>query len=233
MKRRDFLKASLTSAVALTMDQSQLHAGPKTSEHLPPLPRRPYGPDAIELSVIGFGGIVVKDAEPEHAKRVVAEAVERGINYFDVAPTYGDAEEKLGPALEPYRKNVFLACKTGQRTAERAQEEFDRSRQRLRTDYFDLYQLHDWKPRYPIEESIETMALQQEQGKTRYIGVSNFNAEQIGRALSVAFFHSNQPRYNLFDRHIEDSIIPFCRQKGIGILAHSAEGSALATARVW
>ena len=64
------------------------------------------------------------------------------VNYFDVAPAYGDAEEKLGPALEPYRKHVFLACKTKRRDWAGAEEELKRSLARLRTDYVDLYQLH-------------------------------------------------------------------------------------------
>ena len=67
-------------------------------------PKRPLGKTGCELSIIGFGGIVVQDAAPEHAGAVVAEAFEKGINYFDVAPSYGDAELKLGPALEPYMK---------------------------------------------------------------------------------------------------------------------------------
>ncbi len=71
------------------------------------------------LTIVGFGGIIVKDEEQPAANRLVAEAVkERGINYFDVAPSYGNAEERLGPALEPYRDSVFLACKTTDRTPE-------------------------------------------------------------------------------------------------------------------
>jgi aryl-alcohol dehydrogenase-like predicted oxidoreductase len=72
--------------------------------------RRPLGITGEELSIIGFGGIVVMDVQPVDAARLVAEAVDRGINYFDVAPSYGNAEERLGPALEPYRRGVFLAC---------------------------------------------------------------------------------------------------------------------------
>ena len=68
--------------------------------------------------------------------------MEKGVNYFDVAPSYGDAEIKLGPALEPYRKDVFLACKTTERTKEGAAAELRESLQRLRTDHLDLYQLH-------------------------------------------------------------------------------------------
>ena len=88
---------------------------------------REYGNTGIELSVIGFGGIVLTDTEPEHAVRIVAEAVGRGVNYFDVAPSYGDAQDRLGPALKPYRNDVFLACKTGQRDREGAEAELQDS----------------------------------------------------------------------------------------------------------
>ena len=70
------------------------------------------------------------------------EAIDRGINYFDVAPSYGNAEEQLGPALRPYRDNVFLACKTGRRDAAGAREEMEQSLRKMQTDHFDLYQLH-------------------------------------------------------------------------------------------
>ncbi|HXK93741.1 MAG TPA: aldo/keto reductase, partial [bacterium] len=105
------------------------------------MPRRGYG-SSEPLSIIGFGGIVVMNAEPAHAARVVARAVDRGVNYFDVAPTYGDAQDKLGPALEPYRDRVFLACKTTRRDKAGAEEELNDSLKKLRTDHFDLYQLH-------------------------------------------------------------------------------------------
>ena len=103
---------------------------------------RPYGNTGIELSVVGFGGIICRDEEPATAARVVAGAVDRGVNYFDVAPGYGNAQQILGPALEPHRHSVFLACKTGRRTAAEAQDELDESLRLLRTDYLDLYQLH-------------------------------------------------------------------------------------------
>ncbi len=106
------------------------------------LRQRKYGKTGVQLSIIGFGGIVVDGAEQQHANRVVAEAFEKGVNYFDVSPTYGDAELKLGPALKPYRKKVFLACKTGQRRREGASQELNESLKRLHTDYLDLYQLH-------------------------------------------------------------------------------------------
>jgi aryl-alcohol dehydrogenase-like predicted oxidoreductase len=104
--------------------------------------RRQLGKTGLEVSIITFGGIVVMNVEQTDANNVVAEAVDRGINYFDVAPSYGDAEVKLGPALEPFRQNVSLACKTGKRDKEGAAAELRQSLKNLRTDHFDVYQLH-------------------------------------------------------------------------------------------
>ncbi|MFX1355570.1 MAG: aldo/keto reductase, partial [Promethearchaeota archaeon] len=86
--------------------------------------KRTLGKTGESLSIVGFGGIAVMNEESDVAAQLVAKAVqERGINYFDVAPSYGNAEERLGPALEPYRQDVFLACKTGERSAEGAEKE--------------------------------------------------------------------------------------------------------------
>src|SRR5438034_940644 len=103
---------------------------------------RPYGETNEHLSIVAMGGIVVMGVEQAEADRRTRDAIDRGINYFDVAPSYGDAEERLGPALEPFRKDVFLACKTGKRTRDEAAAELRVSLKRLRTDHFDLYQLH-------------------------------------------------------------------------------------------
>ena len=132
MDRRSFLKNSILSSSALPLLRADA-----------PIEKRPYNKD-VSLSVIGFGGIVVMGMEQAEANRTVADAVARGINYFDVAPSYGngEAEEKLGPALAPHRKNVFLACKCERRDAEGARQQLEQSLKRLRTDYFDLYQFH-------------------------------------------------------------------------------------------
>ena len=79
---------------------------------------------------------------PEEASNYVSEAVDRGINCFDAAPTYGNAQERLGPARKPYRDKCFLPCKITKRDATGAQEEFEESFRFLQTDHFDLYQLH-------------------------------------------------------------------------------------------
>jgi aryl-alcohol dehydrogenase-like predicted oxidoreductase len=151
--------------------------------------KRGLGRTGEMLSVIGFGGIAVMNETAEDAARVVARAVEeRGINYFDVAPSYGNAEEMLGPALEPYRNGVFLACKTGKRDAAGAEEELHASLKRLRTDHVDLYQLHAMKSPEDVEQvlgpggALETFVRAREQGKTRFLG---FSAHSEAAALAL------------------------------------------------
>jgi len=136
--------------------------------------------------VVGVSVKIKMDQTPEFSARVVAEAVERGVNYFDVAPSYGNAEERLGPALEPYRKDVFLACKTAQRTAEGARQEFKRSCELLRTDTFDLYQLHavtnlekDVEQSFGAGGVMDFIIEMKNEGRIRHVGFSCHN-EQAG-----------------------------------------------------
>jgi aryl-alcohol dehydrogenase-like predicted oxidoreductase len=145
--------------------------------------KRVLGKTGEKLSVVGFGGIVVMNEPVENAKKIVARAIERGINYFDVAPSYGDAEEKLGPALEPYRDQVFLACKTMERAKEGAWRELNESLKRLRTDHFDLYQFHAVTTLDEVEAifspngAIEAFLKVREEGLIRYIGFSAHSEE--------------------------------------------------------
>lgn len=179
--RRQFLKTTALSATALALPARAANPGG--------LSRRQFGTKPEELSLIGFGGIVVSGAEQDHANRVVAEFVEKGVNYFDVAPSYGDAEVKLGPALEPYRKQCFLACKTNKRTAAEAKEEFARSLERLRTDHFDLYQLHsltdvekDVDASFAAGGVMEYLLEEKKQGRIKYLG---FSAHSVAAALAA------------------------------------------------
>ena len=151
---------------------------------------RTLGKTGRELSVVGFGGILVCAHEQSEANRLVANARERGVNYFDVAPSYfdGEAEEKLGPALEPFREECFLACKTNKREAAGAQAELDQSLRRLRTDHFDLYQLHAMTELADVERvfapggAMEVFLRAREQGKARHLG---FSAHSVEAALAL------------------------------------------------
>jgi predicted aldo/keto reductase-like oxidoreductase len=198
MKRRDFLKTTAFSTASLAFHNPLLAVDAESPSSNPAtVPCREYGKTGINLSIIAFGGLVLRGSEQEHADRAVAEAVERGVNYFDVAPTYGNAEERLGPALEPYRKNVFLACKTRHRDREGAEGELSRSLERLRTDYFDLYQLHaisdvekDVKTAFAKGGAMEAILEAKKDGRVRHVGFSAHSVESALAAMDLHDFDS-------------------------------------------
>jgi len=158
--------------------------------------KRPYGNTGEQISLVGMGGIVVADIPQEEANRIVAEAVDKGVNYFDVAPTYGNAQERLGPALEPYRKNVFLACKTAERDKVGSAKELETSLKLLRTDHVDLYQMHGLSSVEEVEKvfapggAMETFREAKQAGKARFLGFSAHSAEAAAEALSRFQFDS-------------------------------------------
>ena len=153
------------------------------------------------VSRVAFGGVIVDGETTEDANRFVSTAVEMGVNYFDVAPTYGNAEMMLGPALEPYRKDVFLACKTEDRTKEGSRRLLESSLENLRTDYLDLYQLHavfnleDVETTFGKDGAFETYIKAKEEGLIKHIGFSA---------------HSTEAALALMERYDFDSIMfPF------------------------
>ena len=201
MERRDFLKSLSGAGLLSLLDSAYLNAKERLQSGqgaADPVPKRQFGRAEDRISVIGFGGIVVKDVSPEDANRYVSEAFDRGINYFDFAPTYGNAQERLGPALKPYRDRCFLACKTTQRDAAGAREELEASLKTLQTDHFDLYQLHAITTRDDVEQAfakggaMETFLKAKEQGKIRYLGFSA---------------HSEVAAHEAMDRYDFDSVL--------------------------
>lgn len=187
MKRRDFIRATALAAPAISLFPADLST--ITRKTLPgKIEKRSLGKTGEMLSMIGFGGIVVKDATPEVASALVKLAIDGGINYFDVAPSYGDAEVKLGPALQPYRKNVFLACKTGERTKDGSRKELEQSLKNLRTDHFDIYQHHAVTSLKDVDTihgpggAMETFLEARKEGKVRFLG---FSAHSVEAALGM------------------------------------------------
>jgi len=199
------------------------------SSNEPRIPRRPFGGAGVSLSVIGMGGIVVMGAEQAHADRIVAEFVERGVNYFDVAPTYGDAEDRLGPALEPYRKDVFLACKTDKRTREGAAEDLERSLAKLRTSHFDLYQLHgvtdvakDIDAVFAKGGAMEVLIEAKGAGRVRHLGFSAHSVEAAMTAMDRFDFDSVLFPVNFatyYAGHFGPQIMERALAKGVARLA--------------
>lgn len=178
MDRREFVTAAAMAATA--------------KGAAAPLPKRPYK-EGVELSVIGFGGIVVCGMPQEEGSRRVAAAFDRGVNYFDCAPSYfdGEAEIKLGEALKPYRNKVFLAEKTTRRDAAGAREELERTLRRFHTDHVDLYQFHAVSSMEDVDKILapkgaaETFLAAKKEGKTRFLGFSAHHAPAALRLLDA------------------------------------------------
>jgi aryl-alcohol dehydrogenase-like predicted oxidoreductase len=229
MHRRDFLKKG-TVAAGLAASRTILPPLAKAGEAAGPgpIPKRRLGKTGVDLSIIALGGIVVMNAEQSHANDVVAEAFDRGINYYDVAPTYGNAQSRLGPALEPYRQRVFLACKTGKRDKAGSALELEESLRLLRTDHVDLYQFHGVTKKEDVEQifgpsgAMETFQAARQAGKVRFIG---FSAHSVENALAMLdhfpfdtiLFPTN---FVLFSQaKFGPQVISRAREKGMGILA--------------
>jgi aryl-alcohol dehydrogenase-like predicted oxidoreductase len=198
---------------------------------------RQLGQNGPDIPVIGLGawpigggmGLVAE----QNAISTIHAAIDSGITLIDTAQAYRTSETLVGKAMKNgYRDRAFIATKVSFDYSPAAiRSAMENSLRELDVEYVDLYQIHSWKAQYPIEASMETMAQLQREGKTRYIGVSNFNADQMRQALRVARFHSNQPRYNLFDRQIEAEDVPFCERESIGILGHSPLAKGLLTGK--
>lgn len=184
MKRRHFIRNSALGSLALSIPAIRSFGNDFSSDYK--IPGRILGKTGKKLSVIGFGGIMLNNFSQEFANELVSKAWELGVNYYDVAPTYGNAEERLGPALKPYRKNAFLACKTTQREAAGAQKELESSLRLLQTDHFDLYQFHGFTSVEEVEKvfgpggAMETFEKARKEGKIKNIG---FSAHSVDAAL--------------------------------------------------
>lgn len=230
MKRRDFIKTTSLAAPMISLFPAELSAITR-KKISGKIEKRSLGRTGELLSMIGFGGIVVKDATTQESSSLVKLAIDAGINYFDVAPSYGDAEIKLGPALEPYRKGVFLACKTGERTKAGARTELEQSLKHLRTDHFDLYQHHAVTTLEDVDTilgsggAMETFLEARKEGKIRFIG---FSAHSVEAAMALMdrfdfdtiLFPFNYTMWN--SGNFGPQVMARAQEKKMGILALKA-----------
>jgi aryl-alcohol dehydrogenase-like predicted oxidoreductase len=201
-----------------------------------------YGAWAIGGSGWQFAWGVQDDSESVAA---IHRALELGVNWIDTAAVYGlgHSEEVVGRALKEWhgsRPYVFTKCGLRGDVAGEVQKvlsadsirgEVEDSLRRLSADVIDLYQIH-WPPdpdSSALEEGWSTLANLKREGKVRWIGVSNFNVQQLQRAQAIAPVTSLQPRYSLVHREIEDEILPYCLSEGIGVIAYSPMASGLLT----
>ena len=188
-------------------------------------PRLGFG--AWAVGGTGWGGSAPGDARDR--ADAVARAVERGITFFDTAPSYGDgaSETLLGRILAPHRTRVAIATKVGPHDDPRTS--LAASLRRLQTDCVDLVQLHEARERWAWR--LEQLAELREEGKARAVGLCNATQRQIARALELAPLASYQGPYNLFDRDVEQRELPLCRERGLAFLAYRPLASGLLTGK--
>jgi predicted aldo/keto reductase-like oxidoreductase len=191
MKRRTFIRNTTLGGLAMALP------GIKDSDKTifpADIPRRKLGRATDELSIIGFGGIMLNKNSQEFANENIAKAFDSGVNYFDVAPGYGDAQDRMGPALKPYRDKCFLACKTTMRDKIGAEKELNQSLQKLKTDHFDVYQMHalstvdEVKKAFDKDGAMETFLKARQEGKIRHIGFSAHTEAAALQALELFDF---------------------------------------------
>jgi aryl-alcohol dehydrogenase-like predicted oxidoreductase len=227
MKRRKFVTVSAMSVPLISMFPASLSSITRETKK-GKIEKRSLGKTGEKLSVIGFGGIMVDKATTEESAAWVKEAIDNGINYFDVAPSYGNAQEMLGPALEPYRKDVFLACKTGERKKEGARKELEQSLKYLRTDHFDLYQLHAVTTLEDVDTifnkggAMETFLEARDEGKVRLLGFSAHSVEAAMALMDRFDFDTILFPFNFatwYAGNFGPQVMEKAKEKGMGILA--------------
>ena len=211
---------------------------------------RSLGDGGPVVSVVGLGtNNFGRRCDYEQSLAVIDAALDAGLTLIDTADIYsqGTSEEFIGRALEGRRDSVVIATKFGQAMDERPEERrgnpdyirwaVEGSLRRLRTETIDVYQMHEPDPSTPIEETLEALHELVREGKVRYIGSSNFSAEQIEAAEEVARvaglhrFVSVQNHYSLVEREAEDEVLPLCEKLGLGFLPYFPLASGLLTGK--
>jgi aryl-alcohol dehydrogenase-like predicted oxidoreductase len=204
---------------------------------------RKLGNSDLEITAIGVGAWAIGgggwqfswgDQDDSDSVSAIRAALDAGINWIDTAAVYGlgHSEEVVGEAIQGISKKPYIFTKCERRwdndrkifpslKADSIRKECEDSLRRLKIDTIDLYQVHWPEPDADIEEGWTEMARLKEEGKVRWIGVSNFSAEQMKRAQKIAPITSLQPPYSLLVRKAEPEILPFARQNNIGVIVYS------------
>jgi len=212
---------------------------------------RNLGGSGLRVSAVGLGcNNFGQRIDLEASRKVIHKALDLGITLFDTADIYsnmGGSETVLGEVLGDRRKDIVLATKYSKPMAEDGTKQgasrryiinaVEASLKRLKTDYIDLYQQHDYDPLTPIEETLRALVELVRQGKVRYIGNSNFpawrvaEAEYVARAMNVTHFVSCQDEYSLVVRDIEKDLLPAAEEYNLGLLPFFPLASGLLTGK--
>lgn len=213
-----------------------------------------FGRTGLDVTRIGFGSWAVGGSgwfggwgsqEDQDSVAAIHRALEHGVNWIDTAAVYGlgHSEEVVARALDGVseRPYVFTKCElvwdeagnvSNSLKADSVKRECEDSLRRLNVEAIDLYQVHWPSPDEDIEEGWQAMADLKEEGKARHIGVSNFDVGQLKRAEAVAPVETLQPPYSMLNRGVEEEILPYCQENGIGVINYSPMFSGLLTGRM-
>ena len=200
----------------------------------------PLGKSTLQISRIGFGCMSLKGSY-EEMEKLIHQAIEGGINYFDTADLYekGLNEKTVGKAIAHKRADIVLATKVGNQwrndgsgwdwnpTKQHILTAVEASLKRLQTDYIDLYQLHGGTIDDPIDEAIEAFELLKKQGKIRFYGISSIRPNVIKEYLRKSNITSVMMQYSLLDRRAGEIVFPLLMEHNIGILARGTIASGL------
>jgi uncharacterized protein len=184
-----------------------------------------FGKTGMTVSELGFGGIPIIRLDEKAAVAVLRRAYESGITFYDTANAYRDSEEKIGRALGDVRDKVILATKTLCRDAPGALEQLEKSLRMMKTDYIDIYQLHqiaqekDWEMVAGTGGALEAVVKAKEQGKIRFIGVTSHNLAMAIKLVKTGLFSTIQFPFNFIEDAAKDELHTAARERGMGILA--------------
>jgi predicted aldo/keto reductase-like oxidoreductase len=191
------------------------------------------GNSGLKVTELGFGGIPIMRVTMDEAKEIIRHCFELGIRFFDTAHVYADSEEKLGAALEPYRKQVVIATKVFAKDAEGAAKELAMSLDRLRTDRLDLIQCHNVSNQADLDRVLgpggayEVLVEAKAEGKTRAVGFSSHNPDIAVKTMGLAKFDTLQFPFNFIEHAPLDKVFPAARERGMGIIAMKPLGGGL------
>lgn len=233
MKRRTFIKIVGGAGVGMAMGGCATTAGfeQTTEAHPSGLPRRRLGRTGFKVSVVGYSGLALIHGTQEEGTASIHAAFDRGLNYYDVAPAYGkgECEIKMGVGLQGLdRSRYFLACKTKMRDAAGAREELERSLERLKTDHFDVYQLHHLVKPADVEQALgpggamETVLKAKQEGKIRAIGFSAHTTKAALLALKGFKFDTCMFPVNYVEYYTRDygrEVLELARHRGAAVLS--------------
>lgn len=199
---------------------------------------RQFGKTDLKVSAIGFGcweiGGTYGRIDERQFQSAVQQAIDSGVNCFDTAEAYGMgvSEQALARALGSRRRDVFIVTKFGvgydemptRRDSSRARvmASIEKSLQRLQTDHVDVYLVHWPDPETPLDETVRALDDIVRQGKTRWIGVSNFRLAQIETCMQLRRIDVVQYAWNMFDRRMQAEIFPYCAEQKIGVMAYGS-----------